>query len=318
MSAEALKFRFGAKFAVLIACFLALFLMTLTRNMYLITVLIFSCIWAVFAATFDLVSAYTNQINLGHAIFFGVGGYTAAFLSIHMGLPPFITLLLGAIASTISGLILGGLCLRVRGPYLLLTTVLANIVLLNLVYSFSRITGGEDGLPGVKRIFISPEYNYYFLLSLMIVSVALLVLMVNSRIGYAFKALRDDEDAAEALGINVVKYKLIAFTTASFFLGLVGAAYAHYLGIVGPTTLSSDLVFMAIVMAIMGGWGTIIGPVIGSFILTPLNEYLRIIGAYRTLIWGIIAIIIIMKMPGGILKSITALSEKIKGRGKGN
>jgi branched-chain amino acid transport system permease protein len=304
------------KYIIVALCFVFLFLSALTGNTYLITILTFSSIWAVVAASFDLISAYTNQVNFGHAIFFGVGAYSTALLNLRLGLPPPFTLLSGAVAAMFIGLGLGFLCLRVKGPYLILITALANLTLMQLVYSFSSITGGEDGLPGVKRIFTSPEMNYCFILTLMIISLVLLILLVNSKVGIAFKTIRDDEIAAEAIGIDVVKYKLIAFLTSAFFTGLIGSAYTHYLGMVGPTAVQFDLTFMAIIMSVVGGWGTLVGPVMGSFLLTPLNEYLRVIGAYRTLVWSAVAILIILRMPGGILRGATALSKRIVSKRK--
>ena len=306
------------KYLALAPFILILLLPIVTANIYLITFLTFAGIWAIFAASLDLVAAYTNQINLGHAVFFGTGAYVAAFLNLWFGLSPWLTLFLGAIAAMVVGLILGVLCLRVRGPYLLLTTAMANFVLIHLVYSFSDITGGEDGLIGIKRLFVSPEANYCFSSFLMLASIIILIVLVKSRIGMAFKTVRDDEIAAEAIGVNVVNYKLIAFTISGFFAGLAGSFYAHYLGFVGTSTLSFDLTFMAFTMAIVGGWGTIIGPLVGAYLLTTLNEYLRFIGGYRTLIWGIVVILVILFMRGGILRSAIALSRKLRVRIRGS
>ncbi len=267
---------------------------------YLLTVLTFSSVMAVYSSTLNFTAAYVGQVNLGHAIFFGSGGYVTAYLSSRLGLPLVLTIPLAALFSLTAGLLLGSLTLRTRGPFLLLITALSNIVIVNLVYTFSRFTGGEDGIGGLIKITGEPSLNYYIFTSYMIATITLLFLILRSRIGYAFRTIKEDETLAGSIGINVVKYKLLAFSISSILTGLLGALYAHYLGVAGPALISFELTFQALIMIILGGWGTLLGPVVGSYIVVFFSEYLRILGLYRTLLIGAATIIVILRFRKGV------------------
>jgi branched-chain amino acid transport system permease protein len=211
--------------------------------------------------------------------------------------------------SLLAGLILGFLTLRTKGPFLLLVTALSNIVLINLVYSLSQFTGGEDGLTGVPKISADPTLNYYILTTYALLATVVLVVLLRGKFGYGFKLIREDEDLAASMGVNVVMYKLLAFAVSSTLTGLAGALYAHYVGVVGPGTLSFDLTFQALVMILLGGWGTMPGPLIGAYIVTLFNEYLRALGLYRTLILGSSTLLVILRFRKGIFG---ALQERIR------
>ncbi len=286
-----------------------LYLIGFSGDRYILTVLIFGSTYAIYAATLNFTAAYVGQVNLGHAIFFGTGGYVSAYLTARMGLPLALTVPVSTAFSSAAGLILGFLTLRAKGPFLLLVTALSNLVLLNLVYSFSRFTGGEDGLTGVPKISAEPSFNYFIFVSYTLLTTLILSLMLRSRVGYAFKLIREDEDLAESMGVNVVKYKMLAFTVSSTLTGLAGALYAHYLGVIGPGALSFDLTFQALVMILLGGWGTLLGPLIGAYTVTFFNEYLRALGSYRTLILGIVTLIAVLRFRRGVYG---ALQDKIK------
>jgi branched-chain amino acid transport system permease protein len=277
-----------------------LYLVGVVGDRYLLTVLTFASLFAVFATTLNFIAAYVGQVNLGHAVFFGAGSYVAAYVNVKLGIPWWLSLPAAAAVSLLAGLVLGLLTLRTKGPFLLLVTALVNIVVLHLVYSFSEFTGGEDGITGVTRITANPLLNYYIMATYMLAVVVTLRALIQSRLGYGFRVIAEDEDLAEALGIDVVKHKLLAFVISAFFTGLLGGLYAHYLGVAGPGTLSFDLTFQALVMAILGGWGTLYGPVIGSFIVTSFNEYLRVIGLYRTLIVGAATLVVLLKFRKGV------------------
>ncbi|MEM4200804.1 MAG: branched-chain amino acid ABC transporter permease, partial [Nitrososphaerales archaeon] len=237
--------------AVLCAVLL-LYVIGITGDRYLLTIMIFGSAYAIYAATLNFTAAYVGQVNLGHAIFFGTGGYVSAYLSAMIGLPLALTIPVSTFISSAAGLLLGFLTLRAKGPFLLLVTALSNLVLVNLVYSFSEFTGGEDGLTGVPKVSAEPSLNYFIFVSYALLTTIILTLILRSRLGYGFKLIREDEDLAEAMGVNVVKYKILAFTISSTLTGLAGSLYAHYLGVVGPGVLSFDLTFQALVMILLG------------------------------------------------------------------
>ena len=287
----------------------ALYLLGFSGDRYLLTILTFCAIYAVYATTLNFTAGYVGQVNLGHAIFFGTGGYITAYLNTKIGLPLPVTILSSTILSMVAGLILGFLTLRTKGPFLLLVTALSNIVLINLVYSLSQFTGGEDGLTGVTKITTDPILNYYILTTYTLLTTTVLVILLRGRLGYGFKLIREDEDLAASMGVNVVMHKLLAFAASSTLTGLAGALYAHYVGVVGPGALSFDLTFHALVMILLGGWGTLPGPLIGAYIVTLFNEYLRALGLYRTLILGLATLLVILRFRKGIYG---ALQERIK------
>ncbi|MEM3510501.1 MAG: branched-chain amino acid ABC transporter permease [Nitrososphaerales archaeon] len=294
--------------AVLCAVLL-LYVIGITGDRYLLTIMIFGSAYAIYAATLNFTAAYVGQVNLGHAIFFGTGGYVSAYLSAMIGLPLALTIPVSTFISSAAGLLLGFLTLRAKGPFLLLVTALSNLVLVNLVYSFSEFTGGEDGLTGVPKVSAEPSLNYFIFVSYALLTTIILTLILRSRLGFGFKLIREDEDLAEAMGVNVVKYKILAFTISSTLTGLAGSLYAHYLGVVGPGVLSFDLTFQALVMILLGGWGTLPGPLIGAYTVTFFNEYLRALGPYRTLILGIVTLTVVLRFRKGVYG---ALQDKIK------
>lgn len=294
--------------AVLCAVLL-LYVIGITGDRYLLTIMIFGSAYAIYATTLNFTAAYVGQVNLGHAIFFGTGGYVSAYLSAMIGLPLALTIPVSTFISSAAGLLLGFLTLRAKGPFLLLVTALSNLVLVNLVYSFSEFTGGEDGLTGVPKVSAEPSLNYFIFVSYALLTTIILTLILRSRLGFGFKLIREDEDLAEAMGVNVVKYKILAFTISSTLTGLAGSLYAHYLGVVGPGVLSFDLTFQALVMILLGGWGTLPGPLIGAYTVTFFNEYLRALGPYRTLILGIVTLTVVLRFRKGVYG---ALQDKIK------
>jgi branched-chain amino acid transport system permease protein len=291
----------ASRFTLALLCSLfALYTLGFLGDRYLLTVLTFGSIFAVYAMTLNFIAAYVGQVNFGHAIFFGIGGYVTAYLTKTMNLPITLTLLSSVIISLFAGFILGFLTLRTKGPFLILITALSNIVLIQLVYAFSEFTGGEDGLTGVPRITADPSLNYYIFLTYALSTTFILTSLIHSKLGYGFKLIKEDDELAEAMGVNVVAYKLLAFTISSTLTGLAGALYAHYSGVVGPGTLSFELTFQALVMILLGGWGTIPGPLIGAYVVTLFNEYLRILGLYRTLILGVSTLAVLLKFRKGV------------------
>src|SRR5210317_278741 len=169
-----------------------------TYDPYLFRILILSSIFAIFAASWDLLSGFTGQMNFGHALFFGVGAYGAALLNLHFHLPPWGSIPLGALASVLAGLIIGIPCLRLRGTYLALTTLAFPIILRGIVFAIPEITGGELGISGLDRIVRSRVGFYYIAVVIMLVLVVVMWKITDSNIGIIFHAIREDEVAVRA------------------------------------------------------------------------------------------------------------------------
>jgi branched-chain amino acid transport system permease protein len=281
--------------------FLVLLLLpVVTQDPYLLRILILTSIFAILAASWDLLSGFTGQINFGHALFFGVGAYTAALLNLHAKLPPWGSIPLGALGAVLAGLIIGIPCLRLRGTYLALTTLAFPIILMGIVFAFPNITGGELGLSGLSRLSGSRLSDYYITVVVMLGLVTIMWKITDSNTGIIFHAIREDEVAVRAAGINTTRYKLFAFCLSGFFAGISGGFYAHFMRIAGPSTLEVTMSFTVVIWAIFGGIVTIYGPVGAVFVLFPLLEFFRFWPEFRMLMFAVIVLLILLYMPDGL------------------
>jgi branched-chain amino acid transport system permease protein len=273
----------------------------ITQDPYFLRILILTSIFAIFAASWDLLSGFTGQMNFGHALFFGVGAYGAALLNQHLHVPPWGSIPLGALAAVLAGLIIGIPCLRLRGTYLALTTLSFPIILMGIVFAIPEITGGELGISGLDRIVRSRVAQYYIAVIVMVVMVVAMWKITDSNIGIIFHAIREDEVAVRASGINTTRYKLMAFCLSGFFAGIAGGLYAHFMRIAGPSTLEVSMSFQVVIWSVFGGVVTIWGPVGAVFILFPLLEFFRFWPELRMLMFAIVILLILLFMPQGLL-----------------
>lgn len=292
----------------------ALFLLTAPLywpDPYLLRILTLASIFAIFAASWDLLSGFTGQVNFGHALFFGVAAYCAALLNLHLKLPPWATVPLGAVAAVTAGLVVGIPCLRLKGTYLALTTLSFPIILMGLVFAFPDLTGGELGVSGLSRLAGSRAGEYYVCVLLMLGAGFLMWKIGDSKTGIIFHAIREDELAVRTAGLNTTRYKILAFCLSGFFAGLAGSLYAHVMRIAGPSTLEVSLSFQAVIWAVFGGMVSIYGPIAAVFILFPLLELLRVVPQIRNLAFAVVILAILLYMPEGLIPWIRDRIEKI-------
>lgn len=288
----------------------------LTRDTYLLHVLILSMIFGIFASAWNLVTGFAGLKTFGHHAFFGIGAYVSALISIHAGLSPWLTIWIAALAATLAGLFIGLPILRIRSmPHVAIVTLgFAEIVRI-VISNMRTITRGELGLwgipafdgftlPGIGEVAFTPADKvpyYYLALVLLVASASVITLLMRSKTGLAMVAMRDAEDAAESLGVNLTKQKLLVFGASAFLVGIAGAFYAHYIGILTPSAaVGVDLMILIIAMALVGGLGTLSGPLIGALILTVTVELLRDLDDYRLLVYGAIIILMVMFLPRGL------------------
>ncbi len=281
----------------------------LIKDPYLIRILTLASIFAILAASWDLLSGFTGQMNFGHALFFGVSSYTAALLNLHFNIPPWGTIPLGAMAAVLAGLIIGIPCLRLRGTYLALTTLAFPIILMGIVFTIPDITGGELGLSGLDRLAKSRVTAFYITVILMFVLVVIMWKITDSKTGIIFHAIREDEVAVRASGINTTRYKLLAFCLSGFFAGIAGGLYAHYMRVAGPSTLEVSMSFQVVIWSVFGGIVTIWGPVGAVFILFPLLEFFRFWPEIRLLLFAFVILLILLYMPEGLFPWIRGKIE---------
>jgi branched-chain amino acid transport system permease protein len=281
-----------------------------TQDPYVFRIVILTSLFAILAASWDLLSGFTGQFNFGHALFFGVGAYGSAILNTHVHIPPWGSVPLGAVVAVLAGLVIGIPCLRLKHIYLALTTFAFPIILLGIIVALPDLTGGELGMSGLERFTSSLMGNYYLHVIVMLVLCFIMWKITDSNTGIIFHAIREDELAVKASGINTTRYKLLAFTLSGFFAGISGGLYAHYMRIAGPSTLAVSMSFTIVIWAIFGGVATIYGPVAGVFILVPLLEVFRIWPEYRMMIFSVFVLVILLYMPEGLIPWVRDKIEK--------
>ncbi len=277
----------------------------LTRDYYLLSVLIFANVSAVFGASWDILGGVTGQFSFGQALFFGVAAYMSAALNLFLGLPPIVTIPFGGAIGVLVGLAVALPSLRLKGPYFAITSLIFPGILAGVIYMYPAITGGEAGIYGLSPISNDIAVTYYSSLFLMLISIFSLVRIANSRVGLIFRSIRDDEDTAEATGINTTKYKLLSFSLSGFFAGIAGGFQAHLLMSISPFILNPLYSFQAILSASLGGIGTIFGSVAGAYLIAFLNESLRGLAQFRVLISAIAMVLVFRYLPEGLLRRIT-------------
>lgn len=289
---------------VLILLILLLFVPALTRDYYILSILIFANIFAVFGASWDVLAGVTGIFSFGQAFFFGLAGYVSALLNVKLGLPPLITIPLGGACGMLVGLVFGLPSLRLKGPYFTIMSLLFPTTVTGLIYMFPWISGGEAGIYGLNPISNDIAVTYLASLFLMLGSIFVLMKIASSRLGLIFRSIRDDVDTAEATGINTNKYKFLSFAISGLFAGLAGAFQAHFLMSISPFIFNPVYSFNAILYAALGGIGTIFGSVGGAFIMSFLNEALRGVAEFRVLIYAVAMVLVFRYIPEGIFRRV--------------
>lgn len=299
-----------SRVVVILFFIFVLVLPLITEDPYLLRIFTLTSIFAILAASWDLLSGFTGQMNFGHALFFGVGAYGAALLNLHLHIPPWGSIPLGALAAVFTGLVIGIPCLRLRGTYLALTTLAFPVILMGLVFALPDLTGGELGISGIARLAGSRVGTYYIVVVLMLGLCTIMWKITDSDTGIIFHAIREDELAVRAAGINTTRYKLLAFSLSGFFAGISGGLYAHFMKIAGPSTLEVSMSFTVVIWAIFGGIVTIYGPVGAVFVLFPLLELLRFWQELRILMFAVVVLLILLYMPDGLFPWLRDKVEK--------
>jgi branched-chain amino acid transport system permease protein len=285
---------------------------------YFLHLLVMAGIFILLTSSWNLLTGYAGQLNLGHAAFYGIGAYTSALVAMKAGISPWFGLLIGGGVSAFFGLLLGIPALRLRGPYLAITTIGFAEILRLVAMNWVDLTRGSLGLYGIPPLtpipisgdlaieFTSERNFYYVLLVIILLTIFCLKRLIQSEFGMTLKSMRDDEPGAESIGINISRYKLAVFTISAFFAGVAGALFAHYQRLVAPDTLSLGETFTILTMTVLGGLGTLVGPIIGAVLLTFLSEGLRFIEDMvkldvRMVIYGFLLIITILFMREGVV-----------------
>jgi branched-chain amino acid transport system permease protein len=292
-------------------------------NPYLLTVLILMLIFIIYSSAWNFLT-YTGQGSLGHAAFFGLGGYGSALIATAFSMPPFVAVFVGAGAAALAGLFIGAICVRLKEWFLAMVTFGFAIIIQTLVVSrqLSSITGGWDGIAAVRLVGGGGSANllieYYAILVIGVLVIILFWIILRSKTGLAFAAIRENELEARAAGIDPVKYRLFAFLVSAYFSGVAGALEVHHLGYITPEIFGVDISFWPIIYSISGGLMTLAGPVVGTLAITLVWDGLQTFGLTyaRFIIIGILLILIIIFLPKGLISLPARIREYMERKRK--
>jgi branched-chain amino acid transport system permease protein len=289
---------------ILLAVFSVLPLLGLSS--YVMHILIFVIMWAVIGMAWNLLGGYCGQVSFGHAAFFGIGAYTSGILYSKLGVSAWWGLPLSLLVVTASSLVIGYIFLRLRGPFFALGTLAMGVILRVTAENLTAFTEGDLGIMIRERTWVEKIWYYYIILIMAACTFYLIKKVVESKLGYYFVAIREDQDAAESLGINTTYYKTVALCLSAVITGLAGAFYTNYMGYIDPKVVFAlhDISIVAIMVVMVGGVATYWGPLVGSVIMVVLAEVIRSIpklGTAHHTLFGILLIVIIIFLPNGIV-----------------
>ncbi len=277
-------------------------------------------LFATYAVSFNIIFGSTGQLFLCVGALAGVGGYSSAILADRAGLPLLLSMVLAALVSSALGAAFSWLVVRRS-----LDVIFTGILTLTLSLSFSNLvlgqrnwTGGETGLvvdAGSETLLGDQIPPYYIMLGLLVLFLVVYRLLQQSHIGWAFRALRDDEVAAELAGVNVARYRIYAGAIGSAMLGLAGAVWAHSEGFIGPSTYAFGSVDVrVIVMVAFGGMGTLLGPVLGAVVFTVVDELLVSFSQLREVLYGVVIIVLFLGFKLGVISEFRRLVTRLQSR----
>ena len=284
--------------------------------------LIFIMMWVILGSSWNLLAGYTGLVSFGHAAYFGIGAYAAAIPFMHWGISPWWGLLTGGIAAVILGYLLGIVVFRLRGPYFALGT-LATAEILRIIFGEEEwLTNGHTGILYMTT-WVSKYPYYYIALALALGAVFSVKYIMRTKSGFYFLSIREDEDAAEALGINTKKYKNVATVVSTFWAGMAGAFYMIYMGFIDPEVVFAlhNISIITILVGIIGGVGTIWGPAVGAVVMVFMQEMFRSsffglapdwVSRFHSIAFGLLVIFVILYLAGGIVGDWKLISRKFK------
>ena len=294
------------------------------RDTFLLDSVILILLWGALSAAWNVAGGYAGQVSLGHAAFFGIGAYAAALTSSRYAQSPWLGLAVGVLLSIAAGALIGYLSNRLRGPYFALSTIAFAEVLRIVASRWRGFTAGSEGVPvpfrpGFWTLGLGHVAWVYLILVLAVLCYALQVYLERSRIGYQLAGVREDEDAAEALGIATRRRKVQAVVVSAALTSACGSLWAQYVGFVDPShVFSIDLSVRFALNTIIGGMGTALGPFLGSVLITSLETYLRatfsgvkagFTGIYL-IIYGVVLILIVRFAPEGLTGIAARLASR--------
>ena len=308
--------------AVAVACCFML------RQRYLAMILDYICIYAIAVTGLDLLFGYTGQVSFGQAGFYALGAYGSAIFSMRFGIPTWISIFIGALIAMLFGFIIAFPASRLVKHFLSLMTIAFGQMVYTFVVATSSLTGGPSGITNIPRLTFfgislgdrKVYYRNFFFVAVLLLILVMIVKhnIIKSRIGRAFIAVRENPHAAAGMGINVAKYKIMAFAISAFLAGLAGALLAHLVTMISPDSFTKDMSTKFMTMLLFGGIGTMSGSVIGAAAITIISELLQSFAAAQMLIYAFIILIVLFFLPNGTVGLFDKLRTLISKRSRKN
>jgi len=303
---------------------IALMLPLVVSKPFAIDIFIRVLLFAFIGVAWNLMGGYAKQLSLGHAAYFGLGAYTSTILQIRFGISPWIGMFAGGMVAMAASLPIGAVCFRLRGPYFAISTIATAQVLMLLFLKFRDFAWGAEGttLPNLGNAPLMMQFDakaayYYIALALLAIGLAITYRIERSRMGYYLMALGEDEDAAEAIGVNVLRIKRQVYLISAFLTALAGTFYVQYIYFIDPNTaFSFNVSVEAALVSIVGGIGTLWGPVVGTVLLEATSALLQSWlgsshGGVQLTVYSLILIAVILWRPSGLLGVLTEAYGRI-------
>jgi branched-chain amino acid transport system permease protein len=283
-------------------------LLPLFAGYYVTHNLIFAGINVIAVLGLGLLIGFSGQVSIGHAAFYGIGAYASALLTMKGGFSFWLSLPLSGGIASVAGLLLAIPSLKVAALYLVMTTIGFSMIVWLVMLQWEAVTNGPNGIIGIPAPTLagwaldSPAKYYYLVLIMAVLAVGLMNRIVKSSIGLRLMAIFDQEEAAKAVGVNTTYFRVLAFVISSFFAGIAGSLYAHYVTFIHPENFDIWVSVIFLVMAVFGGQRSIPGITASAIILTFVTEYFRVFGNYRMIGYGAFLAVCMIYFPEGISK----------------
>ncbi|MFC4277132.1 branched-chain amino acid ABC transporter permease [Achromobacter aloeverae] len=296
------------KHCLVVLMALAALLPLAVRDQYLLHIAIMVLFYAVLASSLNLVVGYVGEFSLGHTAFLGTGAYAAAILSTRYGWPMWATVPMAGLLAAVVGVVIGGITLRLQGPFFVIVTLSFAEVLRLVADNWIGLTNGPMGIAGIPQPTLpgdagnlgAKQLYYAIAWVLLAVTLYLSFRFVHSNAGRAAVAVRENRYVAQSIGIRPLSYSMLALVLGALLSGMAGGFYAHYISFVGPEMFKFAFMVSMIIMVLIGGKGTLVGPLVGALLVTFLEEYLREAKELRLSIFGLVVIAIVLFLPRGL------------------
>jgi branched-chain amino acid transport system permease protein len=313
------------KIAAVVTLVLALAFPLVITDTFPIHVMILVYMFGVLGMGWNIMGGYAGMFSFGQAAFFGIGAYTSSFLLMTFGVNPWIGLVAGGIVAALVAAAIGYPCSNLRGHYFAIASI-AFAEIVRVVFNNWKLVGAAEGLslPMLDESFANFMFHssklpyYYIILAFLLLAIATCYFVATSKMGYYFRAIKESHEVAEVLGVNVVRYRLIAIMIAGFLSAMAGTFYAQYILYIDPeSVMLLPISVQVVLISMLGGAGAVIGPVIGAAVLIPIAEYTRItLGHQGTgvdmLIYGFLIMLISMYQPAGVWGLLSSIGKKVK------